>query len=329
MIREPALVEVLRLLRDGTPSTWHACLAHSGAEVAPLDALTQRMLADHGVEISLTSDGDATLQIAGPRDTLNANTILELLPSSTGAGVRKLEVVWTTDSTNLRLLENARVSSVDGHALAAEHQSAGRGRRGRQWLSPVASNLYLSIGVRLARAEQMQALSLIVGVAAADALGALGYAGIGIKWPNDLQCVGRKLAGILIESAGPTPEGIQLVIGIGINVRVPAYVGEQIDQPWIDLAQMTTTPRTRNEICAAVLAAITNALAEVRRGDGAQFFTRFAQYDVLRDKPITVHSADRQQHGIARGIDEKGELLVEYADGVRATSAGEVSIRLG
>ena len=124
----------------------------------------------------------------------------------------------TTDSTNLRLLERAGNEDIDGCALAAEHQSAGRGRRGRQWLSPVACNLYLSVGVRLTHTAQMQALSLIVGVAIAAALTELGYAGIGIKWPNDLQSAGRKLAGILIESTGATPQGISLVIGIGITL---------------------------------------------------------------------------------------------------------------
>ena len=329
MIEDSTLVDVLHLLSDGVARTWYACLADLGAQATALDDLAQRMLTDHGVQIASFATGDARLHVPGGLDTLNAATILEFVPPSTRDGVRELQVVWTIDSTNLRLLERARVTDIDGCALAAEHQSAGRGRRGRQWLSPVASNIYLSIGVRLPSAEQMQALSLIVGVAAADALIELGYADIGIKWPNDLQHGGRKLAGILLESAAPTPHGINLVIGIGVNVRVPAYVGEQIDQPWTDLRQITTAAHRRNEICAALLAAITNALTEVRRDRGSQYLARFAHYDVLRNRPITVHIAERQTHGIARGIDANGELLVEYPDGVRAASAGEVSIRTG
>ena len=349
MIEDTTLVAVLQLLSDGVERPWQQCLAQLRVARAALDAQTQRMLADHGVVISpvvvspvvvapvlsssfLSSrgdDDDAALVIPGGSDRLDADVVLAGLGGATRAGVRELRVLWSTDSTNLRLLERARGEDIDGCALAAEHQSAGRGRRGRHWLSPVACNLYLSIGARLAVPEQMQALSLIVGVAVADALLHLGYAGIGLKWPNDLQAQGRKLAGILIESSGVTAQGITAVIGIGVNVRVPAYVGAQIDQPWIDLHEIAPRRHGRNTLCAAVLGAVTDALAAVRSGVGGRYLARFGDHDVLRDRPVTVRSVDREEHGIARGIDARGELLVEQTAGTRPVSAGEVSVRAG
>ena len=171
-------------------------------------------------------------------------------------------------------------------------------------------------------------MSLAAGVAVADALSELGYPGIGIKWPNDLQIGGRKLAGILIESGGRGPRGVAMVIGIGINVRVPAYVGEQIDQPWIDLRQAAAVQPDRNRLSSCVIEHVFAMLDSLRRGQLSRWLERFGHYDVACDQAVTIRLAAREIHGIARGIDERGELRVEIDGVVQVFSAGEVSLRM-
>jgi BirA family biotin operon repressor/biotin-[acetyl-CoA-carboxylase] ligase len=173
-------------------------------------------------------------------------------------------------------------------------------------------------------------------VALADALGDLGYHGIGIKWPNDLQVDGRKLSGILIESGGPVPAGsgpgrqgaVAMVIGIGVNVRVPDYVGEQIDQPWTDLGRIAPRAAGRDAIASAIIGQVFAMLESLHRGERAAWLERFAACDIARDAAVTLRLPDREVQGIARGIDPGGELRVEVDGVLRTFSAGEVSLRV-
>ncbi len=330
MIEPHVLVELLRLLSRGDRLDLQRLTSAQGALLDALsgtsiDADSRRMLMDHGVCFD-DRGATSTVQIPGGLDVLDAQQIRPALQR--GAALSNLEVRWSVDSTNSILLARAATQSIDGTVLLAEHQSAGRGRRGRTWLSPVASNLYMSIGAHFPRLEDTRAMSLATGVAIADALSELGYADIGIKWPNDLQIGGRKLSGILIESSGMGPRGVAMVIGIGINVRVPAYVGEQIDQPWIDLTQAAPIAPNRNRICAAVVAHVFDMLDSLRHGQLQHWLERFKRYDIARDQPVTIRFAEREVHGIARGIDHTGELKVDVDGLARVFSAGEVSLRV-
>jgi BirA family biotin operon repressor/biotin-[acetyl-CoA-carboxylase] ligase len=329
---DPAdLVALLQRLASGTPLPRAALDAALGD---PGDADALRMLRDHGVQLDA-----AQAVIPGGLDVLHADAI-EAALARRGQPARALEVVWSIDSTNSAMLAHARTGDIDRCVLLAEHQSAGRGRRGRTWMSPVACNLYLSIGATFAKMEDAQALSLCTGVALADALGDLGYHGIGIKWPNDLQVDGRKLSGILIESGGPVPAGsgsgsgsgrpgaVAMVIGIGVNVRVPDYVGEQIDQPWTDLGRIAPRAARRDAIASAIIGQVFAMLESLHRGERAAWLERFAACDIARDAAVTLRLPDRELHGIARGIDPGGELRVEVDGVLRTFSAGEVSLRV-
>ena len=327
---DPAeLVALLHRLAGGEPmprATLDPVLGN------PADADALRMLRDHGVQVD-----DVQAVIPGGLDVLHADAIEDAL-ARRGQPARALEVVWSIDSTNSAMLAHARTGDIDRCVLLAEHQSAGRGRRGRTWMSPVACNLYLRIGATFPRMEDAQALSLCTGVALADALGDLGYRGIGIKWPNDLQVAGRKLSGILIESGGVVsagldgvparPGAVSMVIGIGVNVRVPDYVGEQIDQPWTDLRHAAAHGTDRNRVAAAIIGQVFAMLESLQRGERAAWLDRFAACDIARDAEVTLRLPDREVHGIARGIDAGGELRVEVDGVLRTFSAGEVSLRV-
>src|SRR5690606_4226150 len=130
-----------------------------------------------------------------------------------------------------------REPPVQGVAvLLAERQTAGRGRRGRHWASPLAANLYLSASRRYGGGlARLGGLSLAAGTAVAEALRALGASGVQLKWPNDLVIGGRKLGGLLVEGSGEPAGAARAVVGLGLNVRMPETEGGRIDQPWTDL----------------------------------------------------------------------------------------------
>ena len=139
--------------------------------------------------------------LAQPLDLLDTHAIRSGLPASDAAGLASCEVAWEIDSTNAELLRRHATAGVQ--VLLAESQTAGRGRRGRAWASPLAAHLYLSLQRRFdGGVAALSGLSIAVGVAAAEALRALGFAQVGLKWPNDLLAGDRKLGGILIEFGG-------------------------------------------------------------------------------------------------------------------------------
>ena len=135
------------------------------------------------------------------------------------------------DSTNQYLLERVNTLS-SGESCLAECQTAGRGRRGKPWVSPFGCQLILSMYWRLEQGmAAAMGLSLAVGVAVVEALESLGYPGVALKWPNDLYYQGRKLAGILVEMSGSAGASCHLVIGVGLNLAMPSREGRRSIRP--------------------------------------------------------------------------------------------------
>lgn len=309
----------------------------SGDALTGADGLTRaavwkrvQALREAGIEIDARAGRGYALR--RPPDLLDADAIRAGLPAEALAGLDTLEVAWSLDSTNSELLRRpvpARGSAV----LLAERQSGGRGRRGRAWASPLAANLYLSVsrgfGGGLAR---LGGLSLVAGVAATEALHALGFAGVRLKWPNDLVVADgdglRKLGGLLVEGGGELAGHARAVVGLGVNVRMPDAFGRLVDQPWTDLARMSTEPPSRNALAAAVLARLLPALALFDREGLAPFLPRYGALDALRDRAVVLQRGDGEQRGIARGVADDGALRLQLDEGgeIRLHS-GEVSVR--
>lgn len=265
--------------------------------------------------------------LAQPLDLLDAHAIRAAVSARAQALLSRLEVAWSLDSTNARLL--ARPAPVQGSdVLLAERQSGGRGRRGRSWASPLAANLYLSVSRAFSGGlARLGGLSLVAGVATAEALRALGVDGIGLKWPNDVLLHGRKLGGLLVEGAGEHAGPARAVIGLGLNVHMPVAAGARIDQPWADLAQQPDAP-DRNALAGAVLSQLLPALQQFDDEGLEPFLPRFAALDVLQDCAITVHAADgSEQAAQALGIAADGALRVCMDGREQRLHAGEVSVR--
>lgn len=266
-------------------------------------------------------------RLAQPLELLDRARILGQLAPDVAASLAALEIGWTVGSTNSELLRrSAPLRGVD--VLLAERQTGGRGRRGRQWASPLAANIYLSVSRAFAGGlSRMGGLSLAAGVAVGEALHALGFAHAGLKWPNDVLVDGRKLGGLLVEGGGEFAGPARAVIGLGLNVRMPASIADDITQPWIDLDTLAGTPVSRNRVVAALLAHLLPALDQFERQGLAPFLPRYAAMDVLAGRPVRVEEAGTVQEGSALGLAEDGALRVSIDGGERHFHAGEVSVR--
>lgn len=239
-----------------------------------------------------------------------------------------LAVVLTIDSTNAALMREKRALPT-GFVLFAEHQSAGRGRRGRSWVSPPATNLYLSLLWRFEQGlEAVLGLSQAVALACLDALATLGASDISLKWPNDLLWRGRKLGGILIELAGQPGEPTDVVIGIGLNLAMTAAEAQGIDQPWCDLATVLGQRVSRNTLAEALVASLQRELPRFASEGLAPRLADWQRQDAFHQQPVRLLlGPDRYVEGRVLGLDLQGALLLETASGVERFLGGEVSLR--
>ncbi|MGB3393326.1 MAG: bifunctional biotin--[acetyl-CoA-carboxylase] ligase/biotin operon repressor BirA [Stenotrophomonas sp.] len=269
-------------------------------------------------------DGYRLLQ---PLELLERERILAQLDPVVAGALAELEIGWTLGSTNSELLRRSAPLRGTG-VLLAERQTGGRGRRGRQWASPLAANIYLSLSHAFAGGlSRMGGLSLAAGVAVGEALQALGIAGVGLKWPNDLLVDGRKLGGLLVEGGGEFAGPARAVIGLGVNVCMPAAVASAIGQPWTDLDTLAGTPVSRNTVVAALLSHLLPALDQFEGEGLTPFLPRYAALDVLAGHQVRVEEAGVLHDGLALGLAEDGALRVRIEDAERHFHAGEVSVR--
>ncbi|MDH5823055.1 bifunctional biotin--[acetyl-CoA-carboxylase] ligase/biotin operon repressor BirA [Luteimonas sp. RD2P54] len=325
---ERALLE--RLLA-GTPVSGDALARASGQTRA---AVWKRIEALRMAGVPIEARRGRGYVLAQPLELLDAGLIRTALPAEAAAEVAALEVAWSLDSTSSELLRRATPASGVA-VLLAERQSGGRGRRGRGWASPLAANLYLSLSRRFAGGlARLGGLGLVAGVAAAEALQALGAAQVRLKWPNDLVANDagpglRKLGGLLVEGGGEHAGPARAVVGLGLNLRMPPAAGATIDQPWTDLAAVLGAEPARNQVAARLIAALVPALMQFDREGLAPFLPRFAALDALAGRPVRIAGAGGGHDGIALGVAADGALRVRGAGGERSFHAGEVSVRAG
>jgi len=295
-------------------------------------AVWKRIDALRDAGIAIAASPGLGYRLEQPLGLLDAEVIRAALPKPLRAQLAGLDVAWSLDSTNSELMR--RDTPIRGCAvLLAERQTGGRGRRGRTWASPLAAHVYLSIARRFEGGlARLGGLSLVAGIAACEALRALGHAQVALKWPNDLVVADdkglRKLGGLLVEGGGEAAGAARAVIGLGINVRMPAAVAKDIDQPWVDLASMSRAAPARNAVVAMLLSRLLPALQQFDAEGLAAFLPRYAALDALAGRALRVHEGDRAWSATALGIADDGALRVRDADGrERPVHAGDVSVR--
>ncbi len=313
---------LLKLLADGE--------AHSGEALG--EALGISRAAVWKQIGRLREAGLPVLAIAGsgyrleaPITLLDAERIRGALAAELQTSIG-IDVRFQVDSTN-RLAHAAAPDQPA--AVLAECQTAGRGRRGRAWVSPLGASLYMSLSWPFqAPARGLSGLSLLVGLCVAQAMERVLDIRPRLKWPNDLLHEDRKLAGILIELSGEPDGPCRAVIGIGVNCHLPQELVSGIDQPWTDLHRITGDTPNRNLLSAAILSRLATCLPQFERVGFAAFRAEWTERDALQGRSIVLHLGQEQRPGTAMGVDETGALLMETRSGTEAYSAGEVSVRL-
>lgn len=309
--------QLLQLLADGE--------FHSGEQIGQQLAISRaaislqvKSLKALGLDIfSVTGKG---YRLARPLELLDA-AYLEQLP---GAPIHCIAVI---DSTNQYMMSRL-ADWQKGECLLAECQTSGRGRRGRQWVSPFAGQMIMSLYWRLESGfAAAMGLSLVVGVALAETLQALNYPDVGLKWPNDLYARGEKLAGILVEMSAIAGGSCHVVVGVGLNLTMPVELGAHIGQPWTSLARLRSEPLQRNILTATFIQNLRRALESFEQDGLAPFVERWNRLDIYRDKPVQLTLGEQQISGVVRGINPQGGLVLERNDTLEVYMGGEISLR--
>lgn len=320
----PIPTALLQLLADGAE--------HSGTELGEQLGISRaaiwkqlQLLSELGIAVEASPGRGYRLR--EPLDLLDAEAIHAALQGR--LVLASLDVFARIDSTNAFLLQDQRPCEGDALRVAlAEQQIAGRGRRGRSWISPFACNIYCTVKRQFpCGLEGLSGLSLVVGLALAQALAAQGIDGVQLKWPNDLRAGGKKLGGVLIELAGDAGGPCTAVIGFGINVRMPANRADDIDQPWTDLQSLSTKLPSRNTLVAEMLLQLDQHLREFSEHGFAPFAAAWSARDEFRGRAVRMLGVNQELVGIAAGVDQHGALLLQTEQGLRAVVAGEVSLR--
>lgn len=298
---------------------------HSGEQLGESLGMSRAAINKHiqtlkswGLDIyTVTGKG---YSLPAPMQLLNEEAILAQLHQP------NLAIIPVIDSTNQYLLE--RMNELQsGDACIAEYQQAGRGRRGRQWFSPFGANLYMSMYWHLEQGPAAaMGLSLVIGIVIAETLQQLGAQDVRVKWPNDLYLQDRKLAGILVELTGKTGDAAQIVMGAGINLAMRGAEAAQINQGWINL-QEAGIAIDRNDLAAKLINSLREALPLFERDGLAPFTERWKALDNFFNRPVKLLIGEREIHGIARGIDKQGGLLLEQDGEVKSWVGGEISLR--
>ena len=317
---------LLPLLTDGE--------FHSGQELANGLGVSRtavwkqlRRLSDLGLE--LESVRGRGYRIPGGLELLSGEDIRQGLAPGALPLLDQLRVEPVIDSTNAEALRQVRASRRSGLVCTAEQQTAGRGRRGRHWVSPFGRNIYVSLVWEFTQgAASLEGLSLATGVAVSRALADCGLPPVQLKWPNDVLYEGAKLGGILLEMTGDAAGVCQVVIGIGINVAMPTSAAQKIDQSWTDLSTINggTSPG-RNRVLAAILSEVLPMAANFERVGFKEWREPWLALDAFADTPVVLVSGESRKAGTARGVDDRGALRLETTLGVESLYGGELSMR--
>jgi BirA family transcriptional regulator, biotin operon repressor / biotin---[acetyl-CoA-carboxylase] ligase len=324
----PLIARVFGELADGR--------FHSGEELAKAlgvsrSAIWKACVALRELGATLHAVRNRGYRMVAGGEPLDSARIRDLLKRDARPHVASVATAWSIPSTNTVLLERANPADGTSEVLLAEHQSAGRGRRGRAWLAPPGGAICLSLSWTFREVPQdLGALSLVIGVCVLRVLRELGLTQAALKWPNDLVVGERKLGGVLIELRAESSGPACVVVGIGLNVTLGEALLVRIAASGTaatDLASAGLGRTSRNAVAAALVSACVRGLMQFEREGLKPFIEEWRGADALRGRPVSVSAGDGTAKGLARGIDLHGALLVETPQGVKRFIAGDVTVR--
>lgn len=321
LTHKPAMYkDFIRKLADGK----HHSVESLQLKESDLDRLTAYMT-ELGIEYQV---GSGALQVVGGLELFEADRVLAYMDEEARELLQKIEIHWTIDSTNTYLLKRSLKQTCHGEVSIAEQQTQGRGRRGRNWVSPFGKNLYMSVAWNMPSSGQpVDGLSLAVGVGVVRGLSACGVEGVQLKWPNDLLFDGGKLGGILIEISNPKLDVVEIIVGVGINLQMPLASGRLIDQKWTDMTRVTARRISRNLLAAKVLDSLLGILNTFPEKGFKSYRSDWQAHDAFKDLAVEVLVGNETITGIEKGVDDRGALCLKTEMGIRHFVGGEVSLR--
>lgn len=320
---------LLTLIADGGLRSGAWLARELGTSRGEIARLVQDLRA-RGIDIG--TGGGRGYRLPAPVELLDAGRIRAALREEMRPRIHRLDVLLDVDSTSSRLLEFDPPPFGRANVCSSELQHAGRGRRGRPWVSPFGASLALSLGWSFAGAAAVQpTLSLAVGVAVARALARLGAERIRLKWPNDIWHADRKMGGVLVELRTEAGGPAHVVIGIGLNVSLSAAQRQAIESQGVRIAALSDACPgrvSRNALAATLLEELLSMLDGFKTCGFAAFRAEWLALDALAGREVRVLEGNGSSAGIARGVDLDGALLLEVGGGLQRHVSAEVSLRL-
>ena len=311
---------LLTLLEDGKFHSGQALGAALGVSRSAVWKQLQHLRTDLGIAIHSVRGRGYRLESA-------LNTLSEVALRGGGI-IWPISLHEQIDSTNaeaLRLID----AGVDSPFLVlAEQQLQGRGRRGRQWVSPYGQNMYFTLAWCIdGGARQLDGLTLVVGLAVLRALQSFGLAEAGLKWPNDIFVAGRKVGGILLELVGDPADVCHVVMGVGVNVNM-RMANPDIDQPWTSLAKELGGVIDRNALAAALSEQLTALLLRHRSEGFEGLRVEWESAHLWQGRFVSLSTVRSEVLGLVLGVDKTGALRLSVDGAEQVFSGGEISLRL-
>jgi BirA family biotin operon repressor/biotin-[acetyl-CoA-carboxylase] ligase len=262
---------------------------------------------------------------------LDAAGIHQPITELAKAGLEKLEVFSSIASTNTYLMAQSPPAAGRFRVAIADHQTSGRGRHFRRWLSAPGSGLCLSLAYTFSKPPgEIEGLTLAIGVGVVRALRQLDVPGIGLKWPNDIVALDGKLGGILTEVQSGGRDTATVVTGIGLNVDMQRPMDFSADSApmlrAVDLKSVAAAPPSRELLAGTLVDQLYLTMRHFEVGGLAVFMDDWRRWDWLRDKVVTVDMDDRQVSGVAAGVDERGVLMIQSEGATVRVISGSIIV---
>ncbi|UTW06442.1 bifunctional biotin--[acetyl-CoA-carboxylase] ligase/biotin operon repressor BirA [Pseudomonas benzenivorans] len=317
------MLPLLRLLQDGRFHSGEALGAALGISRAAVWKQLRSLEAE--LELPIHKVRGRGYRLASPLRLLDEC----LLASSPSGQAWPVSVLHSVDSTSSEALRRLEARNAAPFIVLAERQSAGRGRRGRTWVSPFAENLYYSLVLRVEGGmRQLEGLSLVVGLALLQAIRAMGVSGAGLKWPNDLLVGDRKIAGILLELSGDPADVCHVVIGVGVNVNMMPTEAQPIDQPWTSMRAALGHGVDRNELVVALNQQLARYLESHRKQGFSALREEWQNNHLWQGRRVVLTAGGQQIAGVVLGVDASGAIRLLVDGEEQHFSGGELSLRL-
>ncbi|NLO53352.1 MAG: bifunctional biotin--[acetyl-CoA-carboxylase] ligase/biotin operon repressor BirA [Gammaproteobacteria bacterium] len=311
--------DLLMLLADGSFHSGSDLGRQLGVSRAAVWKRIQRITQELG--ISVQSVQGKGYRLAQPLQLLNGDVIRRVFPA---LPVYMYESLGSTNEQAKQLLSEHSAPM----AVLAEHQTQGKGRRGREWVSPFAQNLYLSYVWPITEGlNQIDGLSLVVGLAVSKAIQRLSGIAALLKWPNDVLIDGRKVAGILLELIGDPVELCHVVIGIGVNLNMLDLV-DSIDQEWTSLSKEMGAIIDRTLFAQVLIEELDRYLEKQKTYGFASMKAEWLTQHAWQGRNAVLQIGSHSVSGKVVGVADKGELCLLVEGEERKYLGGELSLRL-